>query len=393
MPKRSNHLFYLYFLVLFWPLAVDLSIPAMPVMAQALSVSTARIQDTILFFTLGFGLGQFMLGAVADSYGRRRVALVGIGLYCISSLSIAYIASSIDIIMWLRLLQGVAASATTVCAYASLRDSVSKDLLAKRVSFLNGAVCFSPALGPIIGSYLTELYGWQGCFWAMSLFSILCFILLFLGFKETGTLNHQGGMMNVRVYARILSHKVFLFYALTALLAMVVLLLYVTTASVWLMSGLGLSMRTFTTWYSINALFNIAGGLLIAPYVLQRYGLYRALVIGLWIVILAGVLMLVQGGSSALMFMLPIFLNSIGYALILSVCYGKVLALFPHSAASAVALFGLIQMAGSAMLLSCTQRISLSIPMLIAMHMLVLLPILVIFMCNKKPLLEVLVEA
>lgn len=92
------------------------------------------------------------------------------------------------------------------------------------------------------------------------------------------------------------------------------------------------------------------------------------------------------------MFMFPIFLNSIGYALIFSVSYGRALAIFPTCAASAAALFGLIQMAGAAILLSLTQKILLPTPMLIALHMFLLLPVLCVFIKNKKPLLKMLVE-
>ncbi|MGU3842966.1 Bcr/CflA family drug resistance efflux transporter, partial [Vibrio diabolicus] len=92
-----------------------------------------------------------------------------------------------------------------------------------------------------------------------------------------------------------------------------------------------------------------------------------------------GVIMLVMNGqNTALSFMLPIFMSSVGFAFILGAAAGKALEPFGDKAGTAAALLGLFQMSGSGLLVGTLQRLSLEPQTLIAIHMWVLLPALVV---------------
>ncbi|WP_029832961.1 MFS transporter, partial [Vibrio parahaemolyticus] len=160
--------------------------------------------------------------------------------------------------------------------------------------------------------------------------------------------------------------------------AMAVILAYVTSAPSVLMTGMGLSMNEFTFWFGINAVINIAGCML-APKFMERFGTHNTLVVGISTLALAGVVMLVMNGqNTALSFMLPIFMSSVGFALILGGAAGKALEPFGDKAGTAAALLGLFQMSGSGLLVGTLQRLPFDPQTLIAIHMWVLLPALVI---------------
>ncbi len=377
--SQRRVMLFLFFLVLFSPLAIDIYLPALPIMASEFNVPEVRVQDTVTWFMLSFGLGQLVAGPLADRFGRRPVALFGIALYGVSSV-MAYAVSHLDGLLVARLLQGLAACATSVAAFACVRDSFGPEKSGKMISYLNGAICFIPALAPILGSYLTMQYGWRSNFSFMAGFAVLGIFVVGLGFPETKPKQTTPQeMFSWSRYYSVLSNGQFLFNASLCLLAMAVILAYVTTAPLWLMNELGLSMEAFTGWFGVNAVLNILGGFIVAPVLMDRLGTRKALYVGLSLIAVGGVFML-KGGLTPWWFMLPIFINSVGFAIVLGSSSGKALAPFGDKAGTAAALLGLFQMTGAGVLVGVLQRIDASAPQLLAFHMFLVIPAIVLLM-------------
>jgi DHA1 family bicyclomycin/chloramphenicol resistance-like MFS transporter len=75
----------LILMVIFSPLAIDIFLPALPLMAEEFAVSMTKIQWSIGIFILSLGFGQLISGPLADRYGRRTVAMSGIIIYGLAS--------------------------------------------------------------------------------------------------------------------------------------------------------------------------------------------------------------------------------------------------------------------------------------------------------------------
>ncbi len=68
------------------PLAMDMMLPALPNIGSSFHIAVAnRLQVVLSTFLIGFGLGQFIIGPLSDSFGRRPVLLGGMVLYAIAS--------------------------------------------------------------------------------------------------------------------------------------------------------------------------------------------------------------------------------------------------------------------------------------------------------------------
>ncbi len=91
-------------LVLFSPLAIDIYLPALPLIASTFQVDNALAQDTITWFLFAMGVGQLFAGPLADKLGRRTVALGGITIYAMSAL-LAWSAQNIEWMLMSRLLR------------------------------------------------------------------------------------------------------------------------------------------------------------------------------------------------------------------------------------------------------------------------------------------------
>lgn len=378
----------LMLLVLFSPLAIDIYLPALPLIAEAFHVKHNLVQDTISWFLFALGLGQLFAGPLADKYGRRAIALSGICLYGVAAY-LASIAQGIDWLLACRLLQGLGACATSVAAFAIVRDSYGAERSGHMISYLNGVICFVPALAPILGSYLTQQFGWQSNFTLMAVYALCVGGVLVPAMQETNPTGCDesavisGRVFSLRRYLSVLNNPTFLFHAMLCLVSMAVILAYVSAAPLVLMQQLGLSMNEFTHWFGLNALFNILAAFS-APKLMQRIGTFNALLMGLGILLISGVLMLLLAEQQTAMgFMLPIFFSSVGFSVVLGAAAGKALAPFGEKAGTAAALLGLFQMSGAGLLVAGSQRIGLEPRLHLALLMLLILPGLILLLSRK----------
>lgn len=370
----------LVLLVLFSPLAIDIYLPALPLIADVFHVKHALAQDTVTWFLFSMGIGQLFAGPLADKFGRKRIAISGVVIYGLSSM-LAWWSVNIEWLLTARLLQGLGACATSVAAFATVRDIFGPEKSGKMISYLNGAICFIPALAPILGAFLTENYGWRSNFSFMAIYALAIGCMLLVGMKETNPATAQPtSYFKPERYLSVLKNPTFLFHASLCMLAMSVILAYVTAAPIVLMSNLGLDMTSFTYWFAANAVVNIVAAFS-APRLMDKLGSKSALLTGIGSMLLAALMMIVLPSSQhAWAFMLPIFISSLAFALVLGTAAGKALAPFGDKAGTAAALLGLFQMSGAGFLVGTVQRLGLTPQLAIALQMLLIAPAFIILL-------------
>ncbi|MGZ8068891.1 multidrug effflux MFS transporter [Aeromonas salmonicida] len=374
----------LVLLVLFSPLAIDIYLPAIPQMAEQLGTEVTLMQGTITWFLFSMGLGQLLVGPLADRYGRKPIALGGVLLYGLSALAAGF-AASLGELMLARVLQGFGACATSVAAFSVVRDSYGPKKSGQMISYLNGAICFIPALAPLLGGWLTAKAGWSANFWFMAGYAAIVGSWLLWRMPETrpGETSSSGPLISWSRYSPVLRSPSFLFNACLCMLAMAVILAYVTAAPVQLMVKLGLDMSGFSYWFTANAALNILACFL-APRFIARVGPRRTLRIGLLVITLSAMaLTLVQHIDHPLAMMGPVFFSSIGFAMVLGAAAGMALAPFGHCAGTAAALLGLFQMSGSGALVGITGWLMPDPLNQLALHMWLLLPPLLLLLTRQ----------
>jgi len=375
-PAKPNLilLLILALLVIFCPMGIDIYLPAFPTIAEQFSVSEKQVQQTVAIFMLTVGLGQLIAGPLADRFGRKPVALTGVTLYGLAALG-AYYAPSFLILMFARAIQGLGACATFVVAFAIVRDKFGSERSGQIITYLNGIVCFIPALAPILGAWLTVQFGWQMNFLFLTGFALLGFIVTLFLFRETrpADSHYQGHILDLRRFIPIISTPLFLFNSLLCMVTMSAILVFVTLAPGWLITELGGSVADFTFWFSLNAVLSILASFIMPLYIKRQPK--RALKAGLVLLVSAGLLMLVLSQyKTPLALMIPMFIAAFGFALTLGSAAGRALSLFPKQAGTASALLGAMQMSGASLLVFITQYLNLSTPELIGTHFLLLIP-------------------
>jgi len=356
-------------MVVLSPLAIDIYLPSMPQMAQDFSVSDMQVQSTLVLFIFSMGIGQILIGPLADRFGRRPIALFGIFSYIASSL-LAALVVDFEYLQIARVLQGVAACATSIVVFSAVRDRFNAQKSAHYYSYLNGVICVIPALAPTLGGLLALQFGWRSTFIFMALYAVI--VLFVVAFKLPETRpehsNNNAALYRWARYQPILANSHFVFYALTCMIAMASILTYVSYAPSWIIKHLGLDELTFSYLFGFNAIVNISACFL-APKVIKRLGNHKTVTLALWTMLLAAVLQVMFQQlpvTSALLggvyFMLPMLFLCIGFALLLGPATSMALSAFAERAGTASALLGCIQMSGAALLAGLLQQTNLSAP-------------------------------
>lgn len=79
----------LCFLVSIGQFATVIYLPSMPAISHQLQAGPTATELTLTFYMVAFGLSQLVYGSLSDLYGRKRILLFSMVLYCLSSLASA----------------------------------------------------------------------------------------------------------------------------------------------------------------------------------------------------------------------------------------------------------------------------------------------------------------
>src|SRR5271170_7868305 len=113
MPKLvlgpRGRIFIFGFLSAMAPLSIDIYLPALPMLRQALAADEGQTLLTLSAFFVGFGGGQLVLGPLSDRFGRKRPLLAGLVVYVIASCGCALSTSMAALVFW-RVLQALGGS-------------------------------------------------------------------------------------------------------------------------------------------------------------------------------------------------------------------------------------------------------------------------------------------
>lgn len=166
-------------------LSIDAMLPALPQIAQSLSPDDInKAQLIVTSFVLGMGLGTFVTGPLSDTFGRKPVMLWGSVLYIIGAV-IASWAQSLEVLLAARVVQGLGASGPRVVAMAVIRDLYAGRGMAQIVSFVMIVFSLVPAIAPLLGSIVIDIWDWHAVFYCFVGFSAVSAVWVAVRLPET----------------------------------------------------------------------------------------------------------------------------------------------------------------------------------------------------------------
>ncbi len=274
--------------------AIDMYLPAFPIMATSLDITPGQVQQTLSVFLIGLGIGQGLYGPFLDRFGRKPPLLFGITLFTIGSLAAA-LTTSFEGLLIARFLQAVGAAAGSVASRAVVTDTCDPQSSARIYSMLMQVMMIAPITAPMLGS-LILLYGeWHLIFWVLAFFGITSGFFTIRLLPETLPVERRVplSMRNiVRNYAIQLSNPSFLFYTLATSCTLGCLFIYINNSPFIFIEMFNLSPNQFSYIFAANAVLMI-GISQINLRLLKFYSATQILFIGLAGFIVIGLVLLV----------------------------------------------------------------------------------------------------
>ena len=166
------------------PATMDINLPALPAIEDSLGSSVSAVQLTMTSYLVGLAVGQVIVGALSDAFGRRRPFVGGLVLYSLASAACAF-APTVAALVALRALQGLAAAAGVVTVRAIVRDLYGGERAASYLSRLVLVIGLAPVLAPSVGAQILESSSWRGVFVALAVFGLAILGLTVLVIPET----------------------------------------------------------------------------------------------------------------------------------------------------------------------------------------------------------------
>lgn len=336
-------------LVAFGPLSTDVYLPALPGIGRAFATDAATVQLTLSVFLVGFALGMLAYGPLSDRFGRRPVLLTAIALYMGASLACAF-APTVEALIVLRGLQGLSACVGPVIARTVIRDIYGADRSAKVLSYVAMAMALAPAIGPILGGYITIAFGWRTIFLLLAATGLGCLAGVFLLLPETNREPDPTALQPARMAANfrgMLASRRYRCYLLVSAAGYSGLFSFISGSAFILIDGLGVSPDAyglcFATVVAGYIVGSFSGGRLhgrISIDGLILAGTWMAMVAGL-----AGLALVLAGVVSVASVVGPTVLFFAGAGLMMPNAMAGAIGPYPRSAGAASSLLGFVQMA------------------------------------------------
>lgn len=126
---------------------------ALPDIGRDLDAGTSALQWILNGYLLTLASLILLGGSLGDRYGRRRVFVLGVGLFTLASLLCA-LAPTVELLILGRLLQGIGGALLTPGSLAIIEASFRPDDRARAIGAWSGLGGVATAVGPLLGGYL-----------------------------------------------------------------------------------------------------------------------------------------------------------------------------------------------------------------------------------------------
>lgn len=335
--------FILGLLAMLMPLSIDMYLPALPVISAQFGVPAGSAQMTLSTYILGFALGQLLYGPMADSLGRKPVILGGTLVFAGAAVACA-LAQTIDHLIFMRFLHGLAAAAASVVINALMRDIYPKEEFSRMMSFVMLVTTIAPLVAPMAGGAVLVWFSWHAIFWILALAALLASAMIFFFIDETLPAEHRQ-KYHIRTtignFASLFRHKRVLSYMLASGFSFAGMFSFLSAGPFVYIELNHVSPQHFGYYFALNIVFLFVLTIINSRFV-RRVGALNMFRAGLWIQFVMAVWLVVSAflgvGFWALVIGVAAFVGCV--SMISSNAMAVILDEFPHMAGTASSLAG-----------------------------------------------------
>ncbi|WES66376.1 purine nucleoside transporter PunC [Superficieibacter sp. HKU1] len=322
-------------------LATDMYLPAFAAIQHDLNTPAAAVSASLSLFLAGFALAQLMWGPLSDRFGRRPILLIGLAIFAVGCLGMLWVHDA-TMLLALRFIQATGVCAAAVTWQAMVTDYYPAQRVNRIFATIMPLVGLSPALAPLLGSWILTHFDWQAIF--ATLFAIT--LLLMLPALRLKSVAHQKTDSEEKLtFATLLRSRLYLGNVLIYAACSASFFAWLT-GSPFILSEMGYGPAAIGLSYVPQTIAFLAGGYgcraalqkwqgeQLLPWLL---GLYAFSVVATW---LTGLL----DGSSLTALLIPFCVMAIANGAIYPIVVAQALRPFPQATGRAAALQNTLQL-------------------------------------------------
>ncbi len=341
--QKPPHILTLVLVTALSALSMNIFLPSLPSISEHFHTDKAVVQLTITLYLFATAFLQPILGPLSDYYGRRPVVLFGLFGFFVGTLT-CILAPNFETLLIGRIVQAFSA-AGMVISRAIIRDMVGREKAASMIGYVTMGMAIAPMIGPTIGGFLDEYYGWQAAFWLLFGFGIVVLFITWSDLGETRETAAPDLTSQFQSYPVLLRSRRFWGYSLTA---------SASAGTFYSILGGGpyvatdyflLTPSQFGMYFAIISIGYMFGNFMSGRYA-EHIGVTRMMISGNIVVavgIVISIILLLNTEKNVLFFFLPLTFVGVGNGLTLPGANAGIVSLHPKLAGSASGLGGFLQ--------------------------------------------------
>src|SRR3990167_9283337 len=237
----------------------DLFVPSFPQLQNHFNLSAFWVEALLSVNFIGYCISLFIVGGLADRYGRKPIILLGLITFIIGSVFCLW-ASSYSLLLAGRFFQGIGIAAPAILSFLIIADSYPLKQQQFWMAMLNGTKNTAVAIAPVIGSYITLYFHWHGNFTALLLLGILVLVMtiLFIPYK----LPEHKETISLKGYLPLFQSSSLMLLMLNIIFMFVPYWIFVGMSPLLYMKDLHVSLAHFGYYQGILALVFALGSVL-----------------------------------------------------------------------------------------------------------------------------------
>ncbi|MGD9162378.1 MAG: MFS transporter [Desulfobacteraceae bacterium] len=172
-----------FFLAFFDGFDLSLLSVSLPKIAESLNTTPAALGPAMSLGNVGALVGAFVLGMLADRFGRKRMLLVSAFTFGIFTLAIAFIQSK-DHLIFLRFIAGLGLGGAVPNALAFGSEYAPTNKRATLATIMYAGVAIGATCSGLFSSFLLPRYGWQSLFLAGGIIACIIGVIALISLPE-----------------------------------------------------------------------------------------------------------------------------------------------------------------------------------------------------------------
>lgn len=175
MQPSKGFLIWLAGLSVLGFLATDMYLPAFAAIQQDLNTQASAVSASLSLFLAGFAFAQLMWGPMSDRYGRKPVLLAGLSIFAVSCIGMLWVENATALLV-LRFIQAVGVCSAAVSWQALVTDYYPAHRASRIFATIMPLVGLSPALAPLLGSWILNHFDWQAIFVTLFIITLVLMV-------------------------------------------------------------------------------------------------------------------------------------------------------------------------------------------------------------------------